>query len=67
MGSRGLVLVTPLGGTDHKDSLLSVLSKIWKVITALSKRNGTNNLETLDYLGCLNFAFENLLEMDLVI
>ena len=30
--SGGLVLVTFLGGTDHKGSLLSVLSKTWKII-----------------------------------
>ena len=67
MGSVGLVLVTFLGGTDHKGSLLSVLSKIWKIITTLSECMDTINSKTLDYLGGLNFAFENLMEMDLVI
>ena len=67
MGSVGLVLVTFLGGTDHKGSLLLVLSETWKIITVFSECKDTSSPETLDHLGGLNFAFENLLEMDLVI
>ena len=60
-------MVTFLGITDHKGSLLSVLGKTWRIITAFSECKDTSNPETLDHLGGLNFAFENLLEMDLVI
>ena len=67
MGSGGLALVTLLGGKDRKGPLILVLSKTWKIITALSECNDSSNSKTLDQLGCLNFAFENLLEMDLVI
>ena len=63
----GLSLVTFHGGNDRKGSRLSLHSKTRKIIIALSKCNDTNNSETLEKLGCLNFAFENLLEMDLVI
>ena len=63
----GVALVTLVGVKDRKGPLLSILNKTWKIITALSEYNNINSLETLDQLGCLNFAFENLLEMDLVI
>ena len=67
MGSGGLALVTLLGGKDRKGPLFSVLSKTWKIITAFSECKDTSSSETLDQLGCFHFAFENLLEMDMVI
>ena len=67
MGSKGLALVTLLGGKDRKGPLLSVLSKTWKIINAFSECKDTSSLETLDQLGSFHFAFENLLEMDMVI
>ena len=60
MGSQGLVTV--FGEKIIKVTLLS------KIIIAFSECNNTINSETLEQLGCLNyFAFEYLLEMDLVI
>ena len=38
----------------------------WKE-SAFYANNNINCSETLDQLGCLNFAFENLQDMDLVI
>ena len=67
MGSEGLVLVTFLGRADHKGSLLSILGKTWKIITAFSGSKDTINPKTLDHLVGLNFALEKLLEMDLAI
>ena len=59
-------MVTFLGGTDHKGSLLSILGKTWKIITAFSESKDTSNPETLDHLEGLKFALEKLLQMDLV-
>ena len=48
MVSGGVALVSLLGGKDRKGPLLSVLSKTWKIIIALSECNDTSSSETLD-------------------